>query len=1328
MDSTQRSPRLPALPPLQSQQSTPKKVGNNERRRRPPPPILTSPVTPTSGSSFTVVPSRSSEKQQPQIDQQHLYSSPFVTEVSVSEKRAPAPKVYISPFVGDPSVFRSPETLPNSSFSNNSDSPASQSDNNNYNNNRLSSSSTSSIFTNNVTMPNIEFEGFASSDSKDITMKALPALPPRTFSGPVNAATKTTATSSSTLQFNGPVEHRYNDMAVPETLPALDAISPISTGNFNWSTSDKSSLQNTTLYYPQPPKMKDVSNGAIGPNEPRLSDSISSYYSNSSYAFNKNVEEYARHESFGSITGSKPLNNVASITVPTYPFTIDLLDERKLYQCYNISQLSHIYQWLLKVYFEWFNEYVFGKLEFFQIVQLLLEFQLPNSCEQDIIDSNVDKIIESLILQGAVRFEDDPETGNQITIIIAGLDTQGVFTDLLPCYSYSHIYDDPTTDLKCYSYTCWSSKGSENYRSQLKISEFINKSVGLWTDYWKLTPEELSEINPKEVKRQSFIFDLIVLEERSLNLANAAVEIYGASFDPALLPDDPNFKSMAYDIFIPLIELHKDILLSPILWKLKIKGKFIDGVGKIYLKWANDAKQVYVKYAQNMATVHEIINWEKENNTRFASWLRQIDESTPITRSKLYHDVIFFGGFFKSLQNMPVTLRSVLKCTDPSMDDHEYLRMAIQEIEQLSRLVDKAHGDAIDKRKIVRLARQLIFTSKTGNTVNYLNIQSGNDSVSNFTTNNEHLDLKLGDGDRKLIMQGILQKKRELWLESAPVYVFLLDNYFLITEEIFKGSGKKYKLIERPIPIDYLSVETKEDINYKRKSLSDADEESCNVQTPSTSKKPPLLPAGTTMSSIPKTIYQTATNATLNNDDNEESSYSFKIRNTASNESHTFSTSTMEEREHWVASLVKAFQNHMGHNEKQAFQLQCLCDLFSYDEIQAPTNLPLEPEGSAVSSAMKEFYSVNSPKTFASMKGDILCSVSFQYENETFLLCSVNHGVYITLPRLLHQWKRILNFSKVTKMEISTKLGLLFLLADRKLCYFNIPSLISAFYDSEQYLPDNRIVGIIIQEKITFFKMAEDFSNSRHLFYERKGEIIIMTPEFDPLTKVFKFFKHYKSYKIPVSSSGLTASTVSDITILRNSFIVCSSKGAILYSDSFNEEGAFLPTTLTDTSKLKLNHLSFRKQTESKSKNNSSTMKMAEYVKSDILSKKTKPIACFRIDPNNFIICYDEAIIRINKFGEIPDWKKDILVLDFYCIGVSLNLGHLILAGDNLVQVYNLRFVDTGEWALNTIKPVQIIKGKKIKITDTSQDCTSIVLTHPNIAGRQLLLHFNLSV
>lgn len=562
-------------------------------------------------------------------------------------------------------------------------------------------------------------------------------------------------------------------------------------------------------------------------------------------------------------------------------------------------------------------------------------------------------------------------------------------------------------------------------------------------------------------------------------------------------------------------------------------------------------------------------------------------------------------------------------------------------------------------------------------------------------------------------------------MESVPIYAFLLDNYFLITEEVLKGSEKKYRLLERPIPIDYLSLETKEDIKYKRHSAITLDEETSNLATPSTPKKPQLAHAATTMSSIPKTLYQSATNYNPNNEEGEDSTYSFKIRNTASNESFTFFSLTTEDRESWVGALVQSFENYIGHKDKQVFQLQCLCDIFSYDELQAPTNLPVEPEGSVISTAMRDFYQNDSGKISEQIKGDITCTISFQYENETFILCGVNHGVYITLLGSLRYWKRILNVSKVTKMEINAKLGLLFVLADRKLCYFNIPSILCSFYDSEHYLPNNQLVGIMIQEKISFFKMAEDFCNSRHLFYERKGEIVIMTPEFDPLTKIFKFFKHYKTYKLPVSSSGLTSLIVSDIAIFKSTFIVCSSKGAILYADSFNDDGMFLPSMINDKSKLKSNHLSFKTTMESKSKKNSSKEKMAEYVRTDIVSKKTKPLACFQISPNNFIICYDEAIIKLNRNGEIPNWKSDILVLDFYCIHASINRGYLILSGDNLLQVYDLNFIENAEWGLNSIIPVQIIKGKKIRITSTEKDDTSIVLAHPNIAGRQMLMGFH---
>ena len=261
-------------------------------------------------------------------------------------------------------------------------------------------------------------------------------------------------------------------------------------------------------------------------------------------------------------------------------------------------------------------------------------------------------------------------------------------------------------------------------RPVLKVSEIINKSVGLWTDYWKLSPDQLAEINPKEVKRQSFIFDLIMLEERSLNLAYAAVEIYGRKFKQALLPRDPNFKKLAFDIFEPMIELHKEYLLTPIFWKLQSRGKFIDGVGKFYLQWCNAGRDLYLQYAEAMATVHEIIKWEKAHGTQFSQWLRSVDDSPEISRSKMYHDVVFFGGFFKALQNIPVTLSSILKCTDQSMEDFEYLKLAISEVESLNSLVDRTHGNAIDQRKVVRFSRQLIFGSGiTSSTIGYVNIR-----------------------------------------------------------------------------------------------------------------------------------------------------------------------------------------------------------------------------------------------------------------------------------------------------------------------------------------------------------------------------------------------------------------------------------------------------------------------------------------------------------------------------------------------------------------------------------------------------------------------------
>lgn len=276
-------------------------------------------------------------------------------------------------------------------------------------------------------------------------------------------------------------------------------------------------------------------------------------------------------------------------------------------------------------------------------------------------------------------------------------------------------------------------------------------------------------------------------------MATAAVEIYGKRFDRSLLPDEPEFKSLAFDIFEPLIQLHTEFLLTPIFWKLKTRGKFIDGIGKIYSKWCGEAKDIYLNYAKAMATVHEIIMWEKKNNTKFVSWLKEIDNSVEITRSKMYHDVIFFGGFFKSLQNMPVTLRSILKNTDPSVEDYEYLKIVIRDVERLNFEVNQVHGLAIDHRKLVRFSKQLVLSTNSSNAASYVNI-GGNTTINGCDAVQDKLALGLTYPERKLVLSGTVYKKRELWLDPTPVYIALLDNCLLITEEITKGEAQRYKL------------------------------------------------------------------------------------------------------------------------------------------------------------------------------------------------------------------------------------------------------------------------------------------------------------------------------------------------------------------------------------------------------------------------------------------------------------------------------------------------------------------------------------------------------
>lgn len=1076
-----------------------------------------------------------------------------------------------------------------------------------------------------------------------------------------------------------------------------------------------------------------------------------------------------RTTSVSSYSGSKPLVHVPSVSMPTQLFKIDLLEEHHVKECVDVSSIDGIYQWLLKIYFEYFSDYLFDKLTFFQIIQILIEFHMSSKYNEVFINKNVDQIIESLLRQKAIKFEKGLSnelllnnenmnssaysesnrnisilTGDddELTIITPGLEIAGILPEMAKCFCCQRFVTD--SKYKCYSFTCSkyninenSSQISGNLSSNLINSPTKNKSgtIGVWSEYWNLTNEEISKISPLELKKQSFIFDLIILEERCINLANAATQIYGKKFYSSLLPQDPNFEDKAFDIFAKMATLHKAYILDPLYEKLNTEGKFINTVGEIYLRWVSNATKLYFEYTECMGYVNEVFEWEKNQPTsNFKNWIQEIEESPEIKMSKLYHDVIFLGGFFKSLQNLPLTLSSILKCITPDHDDYEFITIALEEIKALSNAVDKLLGVTSDRARVLRINRQLVMNKNIKGKLDILSDVQKKDALvqANEDEVTEKLELRLNEKQRKLLNEGEVLKKKDFYKppnvsSHSRCILFLFDNILLICEKTIKRGQYFYKLIERPIPIDYLNLESKFNVNQ---------------------------------------------------------SLEFKIRNIATNESFSFTVPSTDILLKWTTSISSMLQMY-NHNKEDPiiFKLKCVNDLFFYKDKRYSQNLTVPTKKSALDLALRHVYNENnffeendeeglfSPYSYESdnqemifdieerfLNADVVKFLSFNFEGSKYKLIVTTSGIYLkqtndkdqSIKRKgskLGNWKLVCKVSNIDKIEILPTINFFIILDSKSLLYYiTFQSLIISYNKSindqnykmmqQSGMDDESVIGIIINDKVDDFNIAEDLENSIQICYQRKGKIVCSIPEYDFSSNSIGCFKIHKSYKLP-SGSILTVnspangasnyvptfnSICNSVTYFKESFIVAhSSKGFLLYNTIFNVTGIKLPQ-FPDVL-IEPNHDNEKAGGVITLEKLSREKLLLNRVQ-EIIKGKVHAIRSFMIHSGkNIVFVYSNTVVLLNNSGYVVNGIKDVLMIDFNIKTCEMYGDYLILCGDNLVQIYDLNQQLLVEAPMSEISLCQIIKGKKMKIVSSETTNKPVLLmSHPLIVGKQLLL------
>ncbi|KAH3675146.1 hypothetical protein WICMUC_002802 [Wickerhamomyces mucosus] len=464
-----------------------------------------------------------------------------------------------------------------------------------------------------------------------------------------------------------------------------------------------------------------------------------------------------------------------SIQLPTLPFTSASLSFEQFNQLDGgVQFLSEIFSWSIKLKYEWSDNLLVTKEEYKNSLYRLIHYH-QKQIKKYIAEHIIDDILNSFEKQNAIYLDD-----NNNIHFFDNVRVSGIMPHFSKCYSNFH---SPSSPYRCYSSHC----PLTIYKPPVPITFKIeppNVKLTDWTSFWNIKEQDSSEISEMEVKKQSYIFDLIKQQQNIIKLGEIQIKEYGQSFkaaQPQLLPDVSKFYNDAFSSVKPLVDLHRKHLLGPLLDKFNSQGKFISGIGEIFLSWINLATIPYLKYTENLANVRELIRYEKSRNSRFAQWIKEIDQSEPVLESSLDHDRIFFSGFIGHTQLLSLALSSVQKNTRKNDLDFNLLMTVIDEINKLNRKIDETQEVSLQYRNMKLLSSSLYWKSSI-----------------------QEIDLKLSNSDRKLIKKGVVSRK-DKW-SSVSTTLILLDNYLLITESL---GEQRYKIVETPIPISFLQFELK---------------------------------------------------------------------------------------------------------------------------------------------------------------------------------------------------------------------------------------------------------------------------------------------------------------------------------------------------------------------------------------------------------------------------------------------------------------------------------------------------------------------------------------
>jgi len=846
------------------------------------------------------------------------------------------------------------------------------------------------------------------------------------------------------------------------------------------------------------------------------------------------------------------------------------------------------------------------------------------------------------------------------------------------CYAQKlHAHNSPG---RCYSYHCQRTLKKLDLQSHSGAPRSED-----WATFYKLTRESIDVADKKEVERQNILHEIVQGEEAYMQRLEVLRTLYRDRLLAAQPPVVPPKKLAKFikDVFGKVDAVKKaneEHLLPQMKYRQQEQGPWVVGFSDIFREWIRKAKQAYIEYSSSFPYANFLVRQEADKNMLFRTFL---DEARQNKAANKLDWNTFLKGPITRLQHYGLLIDTVLKKSKVDNEEKRNLQIAREEIKAVTMECDTRVAEMTRKVDLTDLQAKLILRPGM-----------------------QRVELNLDHLGRELIFKGDLLRmggNRFTWLET---HALLFDHYLVLAKTVsFREQdgvtkSEKYDVSRLPIPMDLLVLESEDDDPVVRSAVKGIVAVTAVAQNRGSDSR--LARGAVTNSPAPGALVHTNTSNSLSsqatnssgktigntvnpeNGRDEKIMYPFRIKHLGK-ETYTLFAPSAQNRAEWCDKLIIAKTKHAAalfSQNAEPFRLRVMADAAFAYESAMPSQKSITIKGTPLDRSIDEVEKIyaNSGRPVPICRARVNCATAFnQPYGKHMVAVGTDIGVFISEYNDPRGWSKVSKFDlnclheadkekaiqipKVTQVAVLEQFSLMLLISDKSLIAYHLDAICPASgvppsNDSTRRAPQKLsgardigffATGVMKDRTLVFYKKREGLSSTFKVLepvYQKSTE---------KKSRIWKsgrteFFREYDEFYIPTDCFG--------IDLFHSSLAISTAKGfEVLTLDKKQ------PWSVPD---LKQQHVA------------------------TIASRLTdqKPLGMFRLSDQEFLLCYQECAVYVNKLGDI---SRSVIMEFVGKANSAAMFGPYILLFDN--DFVEIRNAQNGRLR-------QVISGRDVKCLD----------------------------